>query len=160
MANLNNILSGGKRPDRFRYDFFPSSSLDFLPTVSIGSVAWIDAWQMEGDSLDRLQLSATGNDFAYDIAMHAEGPLVFHGAGGYSVKSAKGQASYYYSQPFFSVEGKISLPEGEIRVRGTAWLDREWSSQPLADDQNGWDWFSLSFDTGEKLMGFPPARCR
>ncbi|RWJ06613.1 MAG: FtsX-like permease family protein [Mesorhizobium sp.] len=88
------------------------------------------------------------------FAMHAEGPLVFHGAGGYSVKSAKGQASYYYSQPFFSVEGKISLPEGEIPVRGTAWLDREWSSQPLADDQNGWDWFSLSFDTGEKLMGF------
>jgi predicted secreted hydrolase len=39
-------------------------------------------------------------------------------------------------------------------VTGQAWLDREWSSQPLAADQTGWDWFSLSFDTGEKLMGF------
>jgi predicted secreted hydrolase len=39
-------------------------------------------------------------------------------------------------------------------VTGTAWLDREWSSQPLAADQTGWDWFSLSFDTGDKLMGF------
>ena len=116
--------------------------------------AWIDDWQMAGDSLDRLRLAATGKDFAYDIAMHAEGPLVLHGNGGYSVKSAKGQASYYYSQPFFTVEGTITLPAGEVAVRGTAWLDREWSSQPLAEDQAGWDWFSLSFDTGEKLMGF------
>lgn len=39
-------------------------------------------------------------------------------------------------------------------MSGTAWLDREWLSQSLANDQAGWDWFSLSFDTGEKLMGF------
>ncbi|RLP23100.1 lipocalin-like domain-containing protein [Mesorhizobium sp. YM1C-6-2] len=116
--------------------------------------AWIDDWQMAGDSFDRLRLTATGTDFAYDIAMHAQGPLVLHGDHGYSVKSAKGQASYYYSQPFFAVEGTLTLPEGEVPVHGTAWLDREWSSQPLAQDQAGWDWFSLSFDTGEKLMGF------
>ncbi len=116
--------------------------------------AWIDDWQMAGDSLDRLRLTATGKDFAYDVAMRAEGPIVLHGEQGYSVKSAKGQASHYYSQPFFAVEGTITLPEGEIPVRGTAWFDREWSSQPLAEEQSGWDWFSLSFDTGEKLMGF------
>ena len=116
--------------------------------------AWIDDWRMAGDSFDRLQLTATGEDFAYDLAMQANGPLVLHGDSGYSVKSAKGQASHYYSQPSFAVEGTITLPEGDIPVRGTAWVDREWSSQPLADDQAGWDWFSLSFDTGEKLMGF------
>ena len=97
---------------------------------------------------------ATGKDFAYDITMRAEGPLVLHGKQGYSVKSSKGQASYYYSQPFFAVEGTVTLPDGDLPVRGTAWLDREWSSQPLAAEQAGWDWFSLSFDTGEKLMGF------
>ena len=31
-------------------------------------------------------------------------------------------------------------------------MDREWSSQPLASDQTGWDWFSLHFNSGEKLM--------
>jgi predicted secreted hydrolase len=31
-------------------------------------------------------------------------------------------------------------------------MDREWSSQPLAPDQTGWDWFSLHLDSGEKLM--------
>ena len=116
--------------------------------------AWIDDWQMAGDSFDRLRVTATGKDFAYDIAMRAKGPLVLHGDRGYSVKSAKGQASYYYSQPRFAVEGTITLPRGEIPVRGSAWLDREWSSQPLAQEQAGWDWFSLSFDSGEKLMGF------
>lgn len=116
--------------------------------------AWIDDWQMAGDSFDSLRLTATGRDFAYDIAMQAKGPLVLHGDRGYSVKSAKEQASYYYSQPSFAVEGTLTLPEAEIPVRGTAWLDREWSSQPLAEEQAGWDWFSLSFDTGDKLMGF------
>jgi predicted secreted hydrolase len=116
--------------------------------------AWIDDWQMAGDTFGSLQLTATGKDFAYDIALHAQGPLVLHGDRGYSVKSAKGQASYYYSQPFFTVEGTVTLPEGEVPVRGTAWLDREWSSQPLSADQAGWDWFSLSFDAGDKLMGF------
>ena len=39
-------------------------------------------------------------------------------------------------------------------MTGQAWLDHEWSSQPLAEDQTGWDWFSLHFDSGEKMMGF------
>jgi predicted secreted hydrolase len=70
------------------------------------------------------------------------------------VKSEKGQASYYYSQPFYRVTGELTLPGGPVTVTGQAWLDREWSSQPLAVDQVGWDWFSLHFDSGEKLMGF------
>ncbi|MGE8311844.1 MAG: lipocalin family protein, partial [Pseudomonas protegens] len=39
-------------------------------------------------------------------------------------------------------------------VSGPAWLDREWSSQPLAADQTGWDWFSLHLDNGARLMLF------
>jgi predicted secreted hydrolase len=116
--------------------------------------AWIDDWAMAGPSLDDLRLTASGSDFAYDVQLRAEGPLVKHGQNGYSVKSAAGQASYYYSQPFFALTGTLTLPKGDIPVTGTAWLDREWSSQPLAADQDGWDWFSLSFETGDKLMGF------
>jgi predicted secreted hydrolase len=117
-------------------------------------VAKIDDWRLAGPSLDDLDLSASGPDFAYDMALRAEGPLVFHGAQGYSVKSDQGQASYYYSQPFYRIEGTLSLPDGEVPVTGSAWLDREWSSQPLAADQTGWDWFSLTLETGDKLMAF------
>jgi len=122
--------------------------------------AWIDDWQMlstakaEADPLSQLQLTANGPDFAYALDLTATGPLVLHGDQGYSVKSASGQASRYYSQPFYSVTGTLDLPEGPVQVTGQAWLDREWSSQPLAPDQTGWDWFSLAFDSGERLMGF------
>ena len=116
--------------------------------------AWIDDWRMAGPDFDTMSLAATGPDFGYDMTLQAEGPLVFHGEGGYSVKSPLGQASYYYSQPFFSISGTLRLPGGDVPVTGTAWLDREWSSQPLADDQVGWDWFSIGFESGEKLMAF------
>ncbi|MDJ0820397.1 MAG: lipocalin-like domain-containing protein [Paracoccaceae bacterium] len=116
--------------------------------------AWIDDWRLAGDSFDDMDLTATGPDFSYEMSLTAEGPLVFQGDKGYSVKSAEGQASYYYSQPFFAISGQLTLPEGTVPVTGTAWLDREWSSQPLAENQTGWDWFSLNFETGEKLMAF------
>lgn len=115
--------------------------------------AWIDDWTLAGD-WTTLDMTASGSNFAYDMTLTAQGPLVFHGDAGYSVKSASGQASYYYSQPFFEIAGTLQLPDGDIAVTGNAWLDREWSSQPLADNQTGWDWFSLSFDDGNKLMGF------
>lgn len=117
--------------------------------------AWIDDWQLAGASdWSELRMTASGLDFSYDMALRAEGPLIFHGQGGYSVKSAQGQASYYYSQPFFRISGTLNLPDGDVSVTGRAWLDREWSSQPLSEDQSGWDWFSLTFEDGNRLMGF------
>ena len=115
--------------------------------------AWIDDWQLAGPDFDTLNMTASGPIFAYDMALTAQGPLIFHGDAGYSVKSADGQASYYYSQPFYAIEGALTLPDGDVHVTGNAWLDREWSSQPLSENQTGWDWFSLSLDDG-KLMGF------
>lgn len=117
--------------------------------------AWIDDWRMAGsDDLATLSLTASGVDFAYDLRLKATGPLVLHGRQGYSVKSASGQASFYYSQPAYAVSGTLMLPEGPVEVTGNGWLDREWSSQPLAADQTGWDWFSLSFEDGNRMMGF------
>lgn len=116
--------------------------------------AWIDDWEMAGPDMDRLSLSANDEDFGYNLTLEAQGPLVFQGDQGYSVKSPEGQASYYYSQPFYSVAGTLRLPSGDIAVTGQGWLDREWSSQPLSETQDGWDWVSLSFTDGSRLMGF------
>ncbi len=116
--------------------------------------AWIDEWALEGPNFDALTLNAQGPDFGYEMALDAKGPLVFHGDKGYSEKSAEGQASYYYSQPFFQISGTLHLPDGDVAVTGNAWLDREWSSRPLSDRQSGWDWFSLAFAGGARLMGF------
>lgn len=117
--------------------------------------AWINDWSLHGsDDLGRLQMSANGTGFSYSLKLVSNGPLVLHGARGYSEKSGKGQASYYYSQPFYQVSGEVERNGQRVAVSGNAWLDREWSSQPLAAGQSGWDWFSLHLDSGAKLMLF------
>jgi predicted secreted hydrolase len=99
-----------------------------------------------------LELSAASTDFSYALRLDAERPLVLQGDGGYSRKSLREQASYYYSQPHYQVKGSIVIDDKPAEVTGLAWLDREWSSQPLAPDQSGWDWLSLHLDGGDKLM--------
>jgi predicted secreted hydrolase len=122
--------------------------------------AWIDSWEMRGlasmrdDSIAPLALSASGADFSYNLRLDADRPLVLQGDAGYSQKSQRGQASYYYSQPYFKVAGGITIDGKPVEVTGQAWMDREWSSQPLSSDQTGWDWFSLHLNEREKLMLF------
>jgi predicted secreted hydrolase len=120
--------------------------------------AFIDSWEMRGDdntnpnTISPLELNATAKDFSYTLKLAADRPLVLQGDSGYSRKSERGQASYYYSQPFFKVSGHLAIDDQAIDVSGHAWMDREWSSQPLAADQTGWDWFALHLSSGEKLM--------
>ncbi len=127
--------------------------------------AWLDDWRLEslsthsgGDALDRLRLMAQAEDekgpFGYQLELEAEGPLVRHGIHGFSQKSADGQGSMYYSQPFYRVSGEVWLNGERVAVVGRAWLDREWSSQLLSAGQTGWDWFSLHLDSGARLMAF------
>lgn len=122
--------------------------------------AWIDEWGMQGtgapdaDPVQNLRIKAQAETFSYDLALSAKGPIVQQGDEGYSVKSASGQASFYYSQPYYDVEGQIVLQGKPVTVTGKAWMDREWSSQPLAADQTGWDWFSLHLASGDKVMAF------
>ena len=121
--------------------------------------AWIDDWNFASrpgtaSPLADMQLKASGAQFAYDLRLTSSRPLVLQGDGGYSRKSDQGQASYYYSQPFFTASGSVSLDGHTYQVSGPAWLDREWSSQPLAASQTGWDWFSLHLDRGAQLMLF------
>jgi predicted secreted hydrolase len=120
--------------------------------------AFIDAWEMRGDGstdpnrIAPLELTASAKDFSYALKLDADRPLVLQGDGGYSRKSERGQASYYYSQPFFKANGRLTIDDKAVDVSGQAWMDREWSSQPLAADQTGWDWFALHLTTGDRLM--------
>jgi len=119
--------------------------------------AWIDDWRFASqaqDPLTDLQLSASDKAFSYRLHLTSSRPLVLQGDKGFSRKSEQGQASYYYSQPFFQASGTLQIDGQTYTVSGPAWLDREWSSQPLAANQTGWDWFSLHLDSGESLMLF------
>ncbi|WP_296248170.1 lipocalin-like domain-containing protein [Pseudomonas sp. UBA4194] len=121
--------------------------------------AWIDDWHLRSqpqaaEALAVMDVQARGAGFEYRLELRSSRPLVLQGEQGYSRKSEAGQASYYYSQPFFTAAGELRIDGKTYRVKGRAWLDREWSSQPLAADQSGWDWFSLHLDDGQQLMLF------
>lgn len=80
-------------------------------------------------------------------------PLVFQGPNGFSRKASEGHAaSQYYSFTRLSTTGEIELGGERFRVRGESWMDKELSSSHLAENQVGWDWFSLQLDDGRELM--------
>lgn len=126
--------------------------------VEIGTggqfAAWMDDWQLTGRQASPVpgELEFRLGDVTLQLTLEADTPWVLQGDDGYSRKSALGQASYYYSQPHITARGRLSRGQAAIPVTGVAWLDREWSSQPLAPDQPGWDWLSLHLDDGHALM--------
>ena len=145
-------------PDRHLHaERFARGGIGAAGVTALPFAAWIDDWRMESraapeaDPLDALDLSARGDAFRYDLRLEAEGPLALHGEDGFSVKTHDGRASHYYSQPHYRVSGIVETETGPVEVSGIGWLDREWSSQPLAETQSGWDWLALSFESGEKL---------
>jgi predicted secreted hydrolase len=147
------------RADTHRYsEAFARGGIGQAGVEAKPFLAWIDSWQMRGldpmrdDSIAPLELTASGKDFAYALRLDADRALVLQGDAGYSRKSERGQASYYFSQPYFKATGRITIDDKPVEVTGLAWMDREWSSQPLASDQSGWDWFALHLNSGEKLM--------
>ena len=123
-------------------------------TGSNGFDAWIDdwRWQSASDTLFPSTLEFNAGDHKVSLELNSKDDWVLNGDAGFSQKSAQGQASYYYSQPNITVKGTVKTEDKTIPLSGNAWLDREWSSQALAQNQKGWDWFSLHLDDGNKLM--------
>ena len=116
--------------------------------------AWLDDWEWRSNEagLFPAKLKFSVGDREIILLLEKTGDLVVNGDNGYSQKSAQGQASYYYSQPHIRVRGFVSEGLEKTYLDGQGWLDREWSSQALAENQQGWDWFSLHLDDGHKLM--------
>ena len=116
---------------------------------------WLDDWQLEaepGQSSWRLQVAA--NNWSYDLTLSITGKPVAHGDQGFSAKSADGEGSMYFSLVDLQIDGRVTLGDQTLDVSGKGWFDREWSSQFLKSGQQGWDWFALHLDSGDKLMAF------
>lgn len=117
--------------------------------------AWLDNWQWVGDGGQPFPgtLQASDKGFSFDLKMHPTQPEVLQGDNGYSQKHAdKPVASYYFSVPAVALTGTITINGQAIEVSGKGWVDREWSTQALSEDQLGWDWFSIQLDEGRSLM--------
>ncbi len=102
-----------------------------------------------------VQLHASTNEVQLDLRLvDTKGP-VLQGQDGFSRKGhADGQASYYYSLTRFRATGQVVVKGQTFDVNGLSWMDHEFSTSALAQDQIGWDWFSIQLDDNTELMLF------
>ncbi len=116
---------------------------------------WLEDWVVEQVQPAEYRLRAKQDNLAIDLLLtDQKGPIV-QGDRGYSQKGPEpGNASYYYSQTRLESTGVISLQGREHTVRGWSWMDHEFSTSALSDDQVGWDWFGLQLADGSELMVF------
>ncbi|WP_078085598.1 lipocalin-like domain-containing protein [Microbulbifer mangrovi] len=116
--------------------------------------AWIDHWELESLDAETWQLVVDEGDFRYRLKIQPQRPVVLNGDGGFSAKSSAGGGSMYFSYPLQVTEGEIQIGDSVYAVTGQGWFDREWSSQYLKPEQEGWDWMALHLDDGRHLMLF------
>ncbi|MDY6986838.1 MAG: lipocalin-like domain-containing protein [Thermodesulfobacteriota bacterium] len=98
-------------------------------------------------------LKAASDQFGVDLTLVSEKPPIFHGERGLSRKGARqGQASYYYSLTRMGTKGTLQVDGKDVEVSGWSWMDHEFSSNVLSEDQVGWDWMGLQLSDGQELM--------
>lgn len=91
------------------------------------------------------------NEIQFELT--PEKPIVYQGDEGLSQKGkGEGNASYYYSVTRILTEGVLVIDGRKYNVKGNSWLDREWSTSALSDEQVGWDWFSIQLSNNSEIM--------
>jgi predicted secreted hydrolase len=114
---------------------------------------WLENWSVAEVPDDRWELHATTPRIRLQLELQPQKPVVLQGEQGLSRKNSNpGNASYYYSITRLATHGTLTIDEVNHKVNGESWLDREWSTSALGDDQLGWDWFSLQLSNGYDLM--------
>lgn len=116
---------------------------------------WVEDWSVElkGQGMGKHLLKAGDKDFGIELILTPEKNPVIHGRNGISQKAeCEGCASHYYSIPRLKTEGKIFFQGKELPIQGMSWMDHEFGSNQLQDDQAGWDWFSIQLENRVDLM--------
>lgn len=142
--------------DRFHFaETFARGAAGLAGADSAPLRLWVYDWQLrrrDGQRAD-WQLVVQDGPVRLELTLDALKAPVLNGLDGRSQKSAEASnASYYYSIPRLKTQGELQIGERRIQVEGLSWLDREWSSSALDDDQAGWDWFAFQLDDGTELM--------
>jgi predicted secreted hydrolase len=115
---------------------------------------WLDNWSLVQER-DAYRAHITAREFELDLQFSQTQPPLLQGNEGLSRKGPKPEsASYYYSFPHLRVEGTVGASGRREAVKGSAWLDHEWSSSYMDERASGWDWIGINFDDGGALMVF------
>ncbi|MGZ8424960.1 MAG: lipocalin-like domain-containing protein, partial [Candidatus Binatia bacterium] len=113
---------------------------------------WNEDWKVDGDEKNHvIQVNDRGTQLR--LGLRSMKAPVLHGQNGLSQKGeGAGRASYYYSLTRMHTDGELTIDGKSEKVRGFTWMDHEFGSNQLRDDQVGWDWFSIQLDNQTELM--------
>ena len=114
----------------------------------------LDDWRLSREG-GRYVARIPGREFSLDLVLDFDRPPLLQGEGGFSRKAPDPRsASHYYSVPQLRVSGSITRGGRSEPVRGSAWLDHEWSSDYIPQGAVGWDWIGINLEDGGALMAF------
>ncbi len=129
---------------------YPESLIAWSRAPAGTAGTWELHWNGEGFDF-KMQDQVQG--IAFQLSTHPLKPLVFQGPNGYSRKGEDSRAaSQYYSFTRLVTQGSLSVDGETFQVDGESWMDKEFGSHQLAENQVGWDWFSLQLEDGREVM--------
>jgi predicted secreted hydrolase len=113
---------------------------------------WNGNWSISWNG-NAQKLRAIDERFALSLSLDSEKPPVVHGENGVSQKAAGlGRASHYISLTRLKTTGIIEVGGRTYTVSGVAWMDHEFFTHQLAENQVGWDWLSIQLKDKTEIM--------
>ncbi len=139
---------------RFRYVEKLNRSSRFTANARTGSLeVFNEGWHVSMSGDRTIVLNADSDEYEIELTMSPLKPPAIHGENGISVKGAGvGYSSHYYSLPRLKIAGSIRDGQRTSSCTGVGWMDHEFGSSILREDQKGWDWFALQLDDDTELM--------
>jgi predicted secreted hydrolase len=143
------------RHGRLRHDQKSARVMPGIAAAATGDTDLrLESWSLRRRD-GRYRAVIPAGEFRLDLGLAPTRAPLLQGERGVSRKGPEPRyASYYYSLPQLQVSGTIETAGETQRVRGTAWLDHEWSSEALMPGAQGWDWVGLNLDDGGAVMAF------
>lgn len=138
------------REGAFRYYEKLNRASPFTAAAAVGNLSvFNEGWRVTSQPDGSWRLVAAQGPDAIDLVLRSRKAPAVHGRDGVSVKApVDGFASHYYSMTRLETEGMVN---GE-RCTGLSWMDHEFGSSALRENQQGWDWFSIQLDNDTEVM--------
>ncbi len=120
-----------------------------------GQRVWNGNWHVVWVNDSTMHLQGIDPRFSLSLNLRSRKPPAIHGENGVSQKAmGEGRASHYVSLTRLEVTGEVRFGDERRRVTGQAWMDHEFFTHQLDQEQIGWDWMSLQLNDGRELMVF------
>lgn len=134
----------------FRYYEKLNRASPFTADAAIGRLdVFNEGWRAMTNPDGSWRIIAKDGKDSLDLTLRTNKPPAIHGENGISIKApAAGYASHYYSMTSLDATGTINGQRGH----GQAWMDHEFGSSVLRENQQGWDWYSIQLDNDSEIM--------